>query len=264
MPPSLKAYILTLFPEFFGGLNGYSLFQRAFERGLFELETVDFRAFSQNKHKKVDDLPYGGGSGMLLTPQPLAAALESLPLERSLVMVMSARGLLWQQERVLEVSRLLGLVAGVPSFEGWPEPWQGRIEGKAANIDQLVLVCGHYEGIDERIAEEYADVEISIGDYILTGGETAAMVVLESLARYLPGFVGNRDSLSEESHADGLLEYPQYTRPENFHGRKVPEVLLSGHHSRIEQWRLERKKEVTQRVRPDLWRKWLEGGRSKG
>lgn len=263
MPSSFKVYILTLFPEFFAGLHRYSLFQRAIDRQLLDIETVDFRAFSANKHKKVDDLPYGGGSGMVLTPQPLAAALDSLSLDQALVMVMSARGLLWRQERVLQVARLLGLLEGDCStpLGDWPQPWRDRVTAKAARIRQLVLVCGHYEGIDQRIVEEYGDVEVSIGDYVISGGETAALVVLESLARYLPGFVGNQDSLTEESYADGLLEYPQYTRPESFHERSVPEILLSGHHHKIEQWRLEQKKEVTQRVRPDLWQKWLENGR---
>lgn len=205
----MKFTVLTIFPEMFAPLKE-SIIRRAQEAGLLKIELVNFRDFAESKHKNVDDVPYGGGSGMVLKPEPIFKAVRNLnnPTGHRRIVLLSPQGQKFSQQ---EASRL-------------------------AIYDELVFLCGHYEGFDERI-RSLADEEISIGDYVLTGGELAAMVIIDSVARLIPGVLGNTGSHEDDSHRQGLLEYPQYTRPPAFEGMSVPEILLSGHHVKIETWR---------------------------
>ncbi len=194
----MKFSILTLFPEMFTGLNT-SILRRAENKGLIQTEFVNIRDFSKNKHKKVDDTPYGGGAGMVMMPDVVYDAYESVKMDKSKVIYLSPKGSTLNQKKVEELSK----------------------------EEHIILICGHYEGIDQRVIDEIVDEEISIGDYVLTGGEIPAMVLVDTVSRYVDGVIA-KESREEESFAkDGLLEYPQYTRPEEFHGMKVPEVLLS-------------------------------------
>ena len=220
----MKIDILTLFPEMFEALN-HSILGRAKEKELLTINLVDIRNFSKNKHKKTDDYTFGGGAGMLMTPQPLYDAIMSVKKEDSYVIYLSPSGKLLKQNRVVELAR----------------------EQK-----HLILICGRYEGIDERIITLLVDEELSIGDYVLTGGEIPAMVLVDAVSRYIDGVLGVEETLEEESFSSGLLEYPQYTRPQNFKGLEVPEVLLSGHHENIKKWRQEKSLEKTKKNRPDL------------
>src|SRR5690606_33448965 len=205
----MKIDILTLFPEFFKVLTDFSIIGRALEKGLFSFNTINIRDFSKDKHKRVDDYPFGGGPGMVMKPEPIYDALMSVKSNNSFVIYLSPQGRLYNQE----------------------------IAKDLANKKHLILICGHYEGIDNRIVENYVDMELSIGDYVLTGGEIPAMVVVDSIVRLLPGVLSSEESYMYESHYNGLLEYPQYTRPREFKGLKVPEVLLSGDHEKISKWR---------------------------
>lgn len=223
----MKIDILTLFPEMFDSLK-HSILGRAQEAGKLEINLIDIREFSTNKHKKVDDYTFGGGAGMLMTPQPLYDAITSVKTDESYCIYLSPAGNQLKQEKV---------------------------EVLAKKYSHLILVCGHYEGIDERIIELLIDEEISIGDYVLTGGELGAMVLVDAVSRYLPEVLGAEDSVEEESFSNGLLEYPQYTRPQEFKRLKVPEILLSGHHANIKKWRYEKSLEKTKKVRPDLIKK---------
>lgn len=223
----MKIDILTLFPEMFASLD-HSILGRAKEKDLLQINIVNIRDFSLNKHKKVDDTPFGGGAGMLMTPEPLYRAIMSVKTKESYTIYLSPAGNVLNQQKV---------------------------EGLAKAHNHLILVCGHYEGIDERIIELLIDEEISIGDYVLTGGELASMVLVDAVSRYVDGVLGGEHSVNEESFSAGLLEYPQYTRPQNFMGLDVPEVLLSGHHENIRRWREEKSLEKTKRVRPDLLKK---------
>jgi tRNA (guanine37-N1)-methyltransferase len=222
----VKIDILTLFPEMFDAVLKSSILGKAIEKGILRVGIINIRDFSKDRHKRVDDYPYGGGAGMVMMPQPLYDAIKSVKDESpdARVILTSPRGKPFGQE----MARLLS-----------KEP-------------HLVIVCGHYEGIDQRIIDTMVDEEISIGDYILTGGELPAMVIVDAVARLLPGAIGSPLSLEQESFTDGLLEYPQYTRPADFLGMKVPEVLLSGNHKKIEEWRMEKAVEITRRLRPDL------------
>lgn len=222
----MKIDILTLFPEMFDAVLKSSILGKAIEKGILRVGIINIRDFSKDRHKRVDDYPYGGGAGMVMMPQPLYDAIKSVKDESpdARVILTSPRGKPFGQE----MARLLS-----------KEP-------------HLVIVCGHYEGIDQRIIDTMVDEEISIGDYILTGGELPAMVIVDAVARLLPGAIGSPLSLEQESFTDGLLEYPQYTRPADFLGMKVPEVLLSGNHKKIEEWRMEKAVEITRRLRPDL------------
>jgi len=220
----MKIDILTLFPEMFEPLKE-SILGRALEKDLFELNLINIRDFSLDKHKKVDDYVFGGGDGMLMTPQPLYDAIMSVKTDKSYVVYMSPKGSILNQNKV---------------------------ETIAKDVEHLVIVCGHYEGIDERIIELCIDEQISIGDYVLTGGELPAMVLVDSVLRFVPKVLGNDTSMEDESFADGLLEYPQYTRPREFMGLSVPEVLLNGNHKEIEKWKLEQKIVETKKYRPDL------------
>lgn len=218
----MKFDILTLFPEMFAPLE-QSIIGRAVENNRIEINLTNIRDFSKDKHKKVDDTPYGGGKGMVIRPDVVYDAYESVKDENAKVIYMSPKGKVLNQEKVKALSK----------------------------ENHLIILCGHYEGIDQRVLDEIVDEEISIGDYVLTGGEIPAMVLVDSVSRYVEGVL-SEGSTSEESFSDGLLEYPQYTRPEEFRGKKVPEVLISGHHENIKKWREEKSLEITKENRPDL------------
>lgn len=218
----MKFDVLTLFPEMFEPLR-QSIIGKAIEKKLIELNLVNIRDFSKDKHKKVDDTPYGGGAGMVMRPDVVYDAYQSVKEEKAKVIYMSPQGKKLNQQIVEKLSK----------------------------ESHLIILCGHYEGIDQRVLDEIVDEEISIGDYVLTGGEIPAMVLIDSVSRYVEGVL-KQDSIQEESFSNGLLEYPQYTRPEIFEGRMVPEILLSGHHQNIEKWRKERSFEITKKKRPDL------------
>lgn len=222
----MRIKILTLFPEMFLPVLGRSITGRAIERGILSIEPIDIRAYTKNKHNRCDDYPYGGGAGLVMTPQPIydcfRAAVQDFPARHILL---SPRGKTLTQQRAREL----------------------------AQEENLIFLCGHYEGVDQRLLDEYQVEEISIGDYVLTGGELPAMILTDAVARMLPGVLSEEACFTEESHYAGLLEYPQYTRPEVWRGRPVPPVLLSGHHGNIQQWRRAQSLAVTRRNRPDLW-----------
>lgn len=218
----MKFDVLTLFPEMFEPLNK-SIIGKAKEKKLININLVNIRDFSKDKHKKVDDTPYGGGAGMVMMPDIIYDAYKSVKSDKAKVIYMSPQGKTLNQKKVEELS----------------------------NQEHLIILCGHYEGIDQRVLDKIVDEEISIGDYILTGGEIPAMVLIDSVTRYVEGVL-KQDSIKEESFSNGLLEYPQYTRPEIFEGQRVPEVLLSGHHLNINKWRKEQSIKITKTKRPDL------------
>ena len=218
----MKFDVLTLFPEMFEPLNS-SIIGRAKEKNLIQINLINIRDFSKDKHKKVDDTPYGGGAGMVMMPDVVYDAYKSVEDKNAKVIYMSPQGKKLTQKKVEEL----------------------------AKQEHLIILCGHYEGIDQRVIDKIVDEEISIGDYVLTGGEIPAMVLIDSVSRYNSGVIAE-ESIEEESFANGILEYPQYTRPEVFEGVKVPEVLLSGHHANIEKWRKEKALEITKLKRPDL------------
>lgn len=233
-----RVRVLTLFPEMFPGPLGHSLAGRALENGIWSLETVDIRSFARDKHRSVDDTPFGGGPGMVMRPDVLDAALtETLsggsgqePEERGRVIYLSPRGRVLDQELVREL----------------------------AQAPVVTLLCGRYEGVDERVIEKHRLEEVSLGDFVLSGGEPAALCLIDAVVRLLPGVMGNVETAGEESFERGLLEYPHYTRPADWHGRVVPEVLLSGHHEKVRAWRLEQAEGITAARRPDLWSRYLE------
>ncbi|MGL4990362.1 MAG: tRNA (guanosine(37)-N1)-methyltransferase TrmD [Sarcina sp.] len=222
----MKISILTLFPEMFDVFS-HSIIGRARENKEIEINTVDIRSFTLNKHKKVDDSPYGGGAGMVMSPQPVIDAIRAVKQENNgKVIFLGPRGKTFNQD----------------------------LANSLANEENLIFICGHYEGIDER-AYKYFDMEISIGDYILTGGEMAAIPVIDSICRVIPGVLGKQESFEAESFYDGTLEYPQYTRPFEFEGEKIPEILISGHHENIRKWRRKKSLILTKNRRPDLFKK---------
>ncbi|WP_147802340.1 tRNA (guanosine(37)-N1)-methyltransferase TrmD [Alkalicoccus halolimnae] len=223
----MKINILTLFPEMFQGLFSHSILHQAQQKGIVEYNVVDFRKYSKDKHGRVDDYPYGGGGGMVLTPQPLFDAVEGL------------------REQSQTEARVILLC---PQGERYT---QKKAE-EFAEEENIILLCGHYEGYDERIREFLVTDEISIGDYVLTGGEIGAMTIADSVTRLLPGALGNETSAVTDSFSTGLLEYPHYTRPADFRGWKVPDILLSGHHAKINAWRREQALRRTWERRPDL------------
>jgi tRNA (guanine37-N1)-methyltransferase len=216
--------VVTLFPEMFDGPLGHSILGRAIAEGHVEVRFVNPRDFTSDRHRTVDDYPYGGGPGMVMKPEPLFLAVESIVRPDSEVILMSPAGRVFDQQ----------------------------LAGALAQREHLILVCGHYEGVDARVSEHLATTELSIGDYVLTGGELAAMVVIDAVTRLLPGVLGHAESAGDESHSKGLLEYPQYTRPSEFRGWSVPEVLLSGNHAEIARWRRRQSLERTAERRPDL------------
>ncbi|WP_341732107.1 tRNA (guanosine(37)-N1)-methyltransferase TrmD [Microcoleus sp. EPA2] len=227
--------VVTLFPEFFLAPLGSGLMGKALAKNIAEVNFVNPRDFTTDKHHRVDDEPYGGGVGMLMKPEPIFAAVESLPIfPRREVILLTPQG----------------------------EPMQqAMFRGLAAECDQLVLICGHYEGVDDRVLD-LVTREVSLGDFVLTGGEIPALALINGVLRLLRGTVGKEDSLKFESFEDGLLDYPQYTRPADFRGLKVPDVLLSGNHAEIARWRREQQIAKTRSRRPDLYERWLhEGGK---
>lgn len=220
----MRIDVLTLFPEMFSGVFGASMLGRAQENGLLELHVHNIRDYTDNKHKKTDDYPFGGGAGMVMMAQPIFDCVDAVLEGRSARRILlSPRGKTLDQKLAREL----------------------------AGEERLLLLCGHYEGVDERVMS-IMDEEISIGDYVLTGGELPAMVLIDCLSRFIPGVLGSDESAEDESFADGLLEYPQYTRPADFRGMQVPEILLNGHHAKIQQWRLEQARLKTAMNRPDL------------
>lgn len=224
----MKFIILTIFTEMFKTLDE-SILKKAKEKGIIEIETIDIRNFSENKHRKVDMPPYGGGAGMVMMPEPINKAYLSIDEEtrkNAKVIYLSPQGKTLNTKKVIELSK----------------------------EKNLILLAGHYEGVDQRILDKIVDEEISIGDYVLTGGELPAMVLIDSISRYIEGVI-SKDSLKDESHNNGMLEYPQYTRPENFEGMKVPEILLSGNHQKIDEYRKEESLKITLQKRPDLLNK---------
>ena len=220
----MRIDVLTLFPEMFAGPLGHSILKRAIERGLLDVGLTNPRDFTTDRHRTVDDTPYGGGPGMVMKPGPVFDAVESVAHSGSRVILLSPRGRVFSQ----------------------------AIARELAELEHLVLICGHYEGVDERVREHLAADELSIGDYVLTGGELAAMVVVDAVARLLPGVLGDEGSSADESHSHGLLEYPQYTRPVEFRGWRVPQVLLSGNHGLIGTWRRWQALLTTALRRPEL------------
>jgi len=223
----MKIDVLTLFPEMFTPLND-SILGKAQEKNLLEINVINIRDFSADKHKKCDDYPFGGGAGMVMMAQPICDAFDSIQKsDDTLCIYMSPKGKKLNQNLVKELS--------------------------AKN--HLVLLCGHYEGVDQRALDLCVDMEVSIGDYVLTGGEIPAMALIDAVSRYVPEVLGSAESAQDESFSENLLEYPQYTRPQNFRGKEVPEVLVSGNHGKIDQWRREQKIIVTMQNRPDLLEK---------
>ncbi|MBI2336180.1 MAG: tRNA (guanosine(37)-N1)-methyltransferase TrmD [Deltaproteobacteria bacterium] len=225
---NLKRYdLLTIFPKSLDSYFASSLLGKASERGLIEVHLHDLRQFTDDKHRRVDDAPFGGGEGMVLKPEPLFKAIETLKAHyhKGITLYLSPQGKLFNQELAVSL---------------------------ANEYDQFLLICGRYEGVDERVIQTHVDLEISIGDFVLMGGELPAAMVVEALARLVPGVVGKSESLIEESHVNGLLEYAHYTRPEVFHGMEVPQVLLSGNHDAIRKWRLKDSLRRTLQKRPDL------------
>ncbi len=233
----MKFHILTLFPEMIEqGLNN-SIIKRAAEAGHLSINAVNIRDYTLDKHNKVDDYPYGGGAGMLMQAQPVYDAYKALIKEH--------------EESGKPTPRVVFMTPQGRTFKQ-------EIAQELAKEEELIFLCGHYEGIDERVLEEIVTDELSIGDYVLTGGELPAMVVIDTVARLIPGVLNNDESASDESFAGNLLEYPQYTRPEVWHDKKVPEVLLSGHHANIAKWRAEQSVERTRIKRPDMYAKYME------
>ncbi len=225
----MNIHVLSLFPDMFSGVFGASILKKAQEKGAVNLEVTDIRTFSGNKHNQVDDYPYGGGAGMVLKPEPMFSAVEAITAgKQPRIILMCPQGERFTQKKAEEL----------------------------AQETELVFLCGHYEGYDERIRQHLVTDEISIGDFVLTGGELGAMTVIDSVVRLLPGVLGQEDSHIQDSFSTGLLEHPHYTRPAEFRGMKVPDVLLSGNHAKIEQWREEQSLKRTFERRPDLLEKY--------
>lgn len=226
----MKFDVLTLFPDMFEAVLGDSIIGRAREKGIIELNFINIRDFSKNKHRKTDGYPYSGGGGMIMTPQPIYDAYMSIREGlgyKPLTIYLSPQGKVFNQTITKELSK----------------------------EEHIVLLCGHYEGVDQRVLDEIVDMEISVGDFVLTGGEIPAMAVIDAVSRLVPGVLSCEGSYENESHFNGLLEYPQYTRPEEFMGRRVPEILISGHHAKIEEWKRHQSLLVTRKKRPDLLEK---------
>lgn len=222
--------VLTLFPELIQSHLDFSIMKRAKDDGVISVNAINPRDFTLDKHKKVDDTPYGGGAGMVLMPQPYVDAYNSVEkFENSVTLMMTPQG----------------------------EPFNDKISNELAKYEQVIILCGHYEGYDERIREIIKPREISIGDFVLTGGELPALCVIDSVSRKIDGTLGKIESAHDDSFSDGLLEYPQYTKPREYLGYKVPEVLLNGNHKLIEEFRMQQKVERTKSKRPDLYQKWL-------
>ncbi len=225
----MKIDILTLFPEMFSPVTEESILGRARENGILDIRLTNIRDYSRDKHKKADDYPFGGGAGMVMLADPVFRALDAVEAEKKRILYMSPRGRILDQELISELAR----------------------------EESLVILCGHYEGIDQRIIDRWNMEEVSIGDYILTGGELPAMVLIDAVARMIPEVLGSSDAHNEESIYSGLLEYPQYTKPRQYEGMDVPEVLVSGNHKLIHLWQYEESLKLTKKRRPDLWEEYL-------
>jgi len=229
----MKFDILTLFPDTIAALS-HSIIARAEKSGALEIRAWNIRDYTQDKHGRCDDYSFGGGEGLVMAAQPIRDCLEAAdPEHKAHRIYMSPRGKILTQEKARALSA----------------------------FPHIIILCGHYEGVDQRVIDNYIDEEISIGDYVLTGGELPAMILCDCVARFVPGVLGNPDSLTSESFEGGLLEYPQYTRPPVYGGLPVPEILLSGDHAKIDSWRQQKREEVTRKVRPDLWRKYRKGSK---
>ncbi len=227
----MRYYVMTLFPEMIESVMGESILGRARQSGKIELSVKNIRDYTLDKHTRVDDYPYGGGAGMVMEAEPVWRCYEAICSEEGkvpTVIHLTPQGKVFDQPMAVEF----------------------------AQSECLVFLCGHYEGIDERVLEEINPIDVSIGDYVLTGGELPAMVLMDAIARHIPGVLHNEDSADTDSFGNGLLEYPQYTRPEEVRGKKVPEILLSGHHANVEKWRFEQSLERTKTRRPDLYEAW--------
>ena len=226
----MRIDVLTLFPEMFGPVIKGSILGRAAEKGIIDVRLTDIRDFSNDKHNKADDYPFGGGGGMVMMPDPIFGAMESVGAADRKVIYMSPRGKILDVEKIRELSEM----------------------------DGFVILCGHYEGVDQRVLDYWDAEEVSIGDYVLTGGELPAMVLIDSVARLLPDVLGNENSALEESVYSGLLEHPQYTKPREYRGLKVPEVLLNGNHKLIDLWKFRQALLLTKERRPDMFRDFVE------
>ena len=240
------ARVLTLFPEMFPGPLGLSLAGKALERGIWALDVLDIRDFARDKHRAVDDAPFGGGAGMVMRPDVLDAALVAAKAQAAKI----------------------GAAPGPDAPVVYLSP-RGRLLDRAlarelAQGPGATLLCGRYEGVDERVLEAHGVAEISIGDYVLSGGEPAALVLMDAVVRLLPGVMGNQESPAEESFERGLLEYPHYTRPAEWQGRQVPEVLVSGHHEKVHRWRRTQAERITEERRPDLWARYVKDRDDEG
>ena len=220
--------IFTLYPDFFPGILSKGIYGRAIEKSLWNLDVINIRDYAKDKHKTVDDTPYGGGEGMVLKPDVVAKALDQNLKKNEKIIYLTPKGKTFDQNKAKKI----------------------------LNEKKINILCGHFEGIDQRVIESRGIEEISIGDYILSGGETAAYVILDSILRLVPGVLGNENSYKDESFENGLLEYPQYTKPQIWEKTPVPEVLLSGDHSKIKDWRLSQSEAITRHRRPDLWQKY--------
>ena len=225
----MKINVLTLFPEMFAPVTGSSILGRAGEKGILDFNIINIRDFSRDKHNKADDTPYGGGVGMVMFCQPIFDALRSIKAEGKKIIYMSPRGKVLDRSKIEELTRL----------------------------DEMVILCGHYEGVDQRVLDYWNMEEVSIGDYILTGGELAAMVMIDAVSRFVPDVLGTRESATEESIYSGLLEYDQYTKHLEYEGLEVPEVLFNGNHKLIHLWQYRNSLEQTKEKRPDLWEAYL-------
>lgn len=225
----MKINVMTLFPEIFESYLGESMMKKAIENKILDVSLYNIRDFSENKHKKVDDYPFGGGAGMVMTPQPIYSTykhiLEENNLEKMRVVYLSPKGKTFTQEMAKSLSK----------------------------EENITFICGHYEGIDQRIIDMIVTDEVSIGDYVLTGGELPALVMIDSISRLIPGVLNRTESYEDESFENNLLEYPQYTRPREFEGLEVPEIILSGNHGKIDEWRLKQSEILTEKRRPDMW-----------
>lgn len=226
----MKIDILTLFPEMFKAVTDSSIIGRAKDREILNINLVNIRDFSEDKHNKADDTPFGGGPGMVMLAQPIFSALKSVNAEKKKILYMSPRGKVIEQQKIREL----------------------------AATEEIVILCGHYEGVDQRVIEHWNMEEVSIGDYILTGGELAAMVLIDAAARFVPGVLGNEESTADESVYSGLLECDQYTKPRVYEGMEVPEILTNGNHKLIHLWQYENALQLTKERRPDLWQAYLE------
>ena len=225
----MKIDVLTLFPEMFGPVTSYSMLGRASEKGLLDVRLTNIRDFTKDKHNRTDDYPFGGGGGMVMMADPIFSALEHIDAKAKKIIYMSPRGKILDEEKIREL----------------------------AELDSFVILCGHYEGVDQRVLDHWDAEEISIGDYVLTGGELPAMVLIDSVARLIPGVLGNEDSAMNESVYSGLLEHPQYTQPREYRGMEVPEVLTSGHHQNIDLWKLEQSLALTKERRPEMFEAFI-------